>query len=297
MISGENGRPGPLAYPEREADQEQERARFLKRRADESVALAMDGRWDEAAQANRDIIAMLPNDPHAYNRLGKALIEMGHYKEARDAYARAIELDSTNAIAKRNVARLAALGEEGPAGGPVQRLAPHLFIAETGRSATTTLENADMTVAMRLTPGDQVELRRHDSGLMAHTLRGEHLGEVEQRMGLRLANLMAGGNMYAAAIVSADEDKCRIIIREVHQDPSQEGRPSFPAPGPGEAVEPFRPYTRERLVRVDEPIASAEEEPRDTEDEWQEEVEPSASEAQEGDVRLDEDDDSDEEPD
>lgn len=283
-------------YQEQESFQEQQRARFLKRRAEEAVSLAMDSRWEEAAQANRDIIAMLPHDHHAYNRLGKGLTELGRYAEARAAYSRALELDSTNTIAKKNVARLAALGEEGPAEGPVQKLAPHLFIAETGRTGSTELLNVDTNVVIRLTPGDQVELRRQEAGLAIHTVRGERIGEIEPRMGLRLASLMAGGNMYAAAIVSVDGEQCRIIIREVYQDPSQEGRPSFPATGA--ATDAFRPYTKERLVRAKEGAIAGEFE--DETEEWDDDTETSHAdaEAQEGDTPLpDEDDDSDEEPD
>ena len=230
--------------------QEQERARFQKRRTDESIAMAMESRWEEAAQANRDIIAMMPSDHHAYNRLGKSLMELGQYAESRDSYNRAQELDSTNVIAKKNLARLAALGEEGPAEPSGQKLSPHMFIAETGRTGIAILEGVAEDVAARLTPGDQVDLRRTDGSLTAHTARGERIEEVGPPLGLRLSNLMDAGNLYAAAVVSVEGTQCRIIIREVYQDPSQEGRLSFPASGatPGESV---RPYTRARPVRND----------------------------------------------
>lgn len=251
---------------------EQERVRFQKRRTDESIAAAMESRWEEAVQANRDIIAMQPNDHHAYNRLGKALMELGQYGEARDAYSRAIELDATNAIARKNLARLAALGEEGPVE-PGQKLSPDMFIAETGKTGVAVLENPDPTVFARLTPGDQVELRRNEASLTVHTVRGERIGEVGPPLGLRLANLMEGGNLYAAAIVSVEGDQCRIIIREVFQDPSQEGRLSFPAGGTTQG-ENFRPYTRARLVRSDAEPASDDFED-EGEDEW-EDTEPVA---------------------
>ena len=35
-----------------------------------------------------------PNEVDAYNRLGKALTELGRYADARDAYGRAVKLDS-----------------------------------------------------------------------------------------------------------------------------------------------------------------------------------------------------------
>lgn len=244
---------------------EQERTHFQKHRTDESIAMAMESRWEEAAQANRDIIAMMPNDHHAYNRLGKALMELGQYLESRDAYDRALELDSTNVIARKNLARLATLGEDGPGEPSGQKLSPDMFIAETGRTGVSPLDGVDDDVVARLTPGDQVDLRRNEGSLTALTARGERIGEVAQPLGLRLANLIDGGNLYAAAVVSVDGNNCRIIIREVYQDPSQEGRLSFPAAGAAPAGETFRSYTRTRLVRDD----GTEDDFENGEDEWE----------------------------
>lgn len=228
----------------------------------------MENRWEEAAQANRDIIAMMPNDPHAYNRLGKAMLELGRYADSRHAYERALELDNANAIARKNLHRLAALGEEGPAAGESGALSPHLFIAETGRTATTELVTIDAVVLARTTPGDQVELRRLDTGLAAFTKRGERVGDIEPRLGVRLANLIEGGNMYAAAVVSIGDDQARIIIREVYQDPSQQGRPSFPASAAGTGADSFRPYTKERLLRNDATDAAESFDDDDSDSDW-----------------------------
>ena len=63
----------------READD----VRDLKVQASEAVELAMDGRWEEAAAVNRKVIAASPSDLDAYNRLGKALLELGDPQAAR----------------------------------------------------------------------------------------------------------------------------------------------------------------------------------------------------------------------
>lgn len=276
--------------------QEREIIRYQRRRASEAVQSAMENRWEDAAQANRDIIAMMPNDPHAYNRLGKAMLELGRYAESRDAYARALEVDSANTIARKNLARLASLGEEGPAAGEGEALRPHLFIAETGRSGTTELSSIDPGVLARATPGDQVELRRTESGLAAYTKRGERLGDVEPRMGVRLANLMEGGNMYASAIVSVGDDQCRIIIREVFQHASMAGKPSFSGSAGATSAESFRPYTKERLIRTDASVTTEDFDDDEEPDEW--DGDDSGAEALDDEAQLsDRDDDSDEDND
>src|SRR5438477_3737614 len=93
-------------------NQTDDRVRLRRVLPEKAIALAMQNRWSEAADVNRKIIELYPNDADAYNRLGKALLEMGRYREALTTYKRAIELDPNNIIAKKNVERLAHLAEQ-----------------------------------------------------------------------------------------------------------------------------------------------------------------------------------------
>ncbi len=67
----------------------------------EAIALATQGRWQEAMEINNEIIQACPEDVNAYNRLGKALIELGRYEEARDAFGRALEIAPSTPSPKR----------------------------------------------------------------------------------------------------------------------------------------------------------------------------------------------------
>ena len=256
-----------------------EKARGRRQRAEHAVQLALGSRWEEAAGANRAILSAFPNDVEAWNRLGKALSELGQYQEARQAYSKAYALDSTNSIAKRNLDRLATLVEAAPAPAePQQRLDPQLFIEETGKTGVTTLRGVDVEVLARMTAGDQVQVTIRDNTVVVESMRGEYLGQVEPRLALRLLKLMNGGNQYVAAITSLDHSSCRIIIRETYQHPSQVGRPSFPAVG----AEAVRPYTKESLLRYG---LEEEEEAEEAEapEEW--EAEPEV-EGRSGDIAL-----------
>src|SRR2546423_15647555 len=85
----------------------------LKRNSsDQAIALALESKWEEAAALNRTILASFPNDVDSWNRLGKALIELGRFRDARDAYQNSIALDPVNTIAKRNLDRLASIPED-----------------------------------------------------------------------------------------------------------------------------------------------------------------------------------------
>jgi Flp pilus assembly protein TadD len=95
-------------------NQAEDRARLKRVLPERAIALAMQNRWSEAADINRKIIELYPNDADAYNRLGKALMEMGRYRDALATYQRAIELDPNNIIAKKNVERLMHLADKVP---------------------------------------------------------------------------------------------------------------------------------------------------------------------------------------
>jgi hypothetical protein len=228
-----------------------DRARMQRRqRQDRAIKLAMESRWEEAAQENEAIIQAFPRDVDAHNRLGKALTEMGRYTDARAAYGRALQLDGNNAIARKNLQRLDTLSQAAPPPADIrQKVDPDLFIEETGKTGVTSLMRPTATVLKLMTAGDRVELRRQGNGLMIETLKGDFLGMVEPRLALRLTRLMETGNEYAAAIagVSPTGEEGRIIIKETRQSPENVGRLSFPTTG----AEGVRPYTKETLLRYE----------------------------------------------
>jgi Tetratricopeptide repeat len=227
--------------------QAEDRARTKRQQAEVAIQMALQGQWDDAVQLNQQIIGAFPTDVDAYNRLGKALTELGRYGDAREAYEQALNIDAMNSIARKNLTRLASLGEAAPPRPAAQKLSPQMFIEETGKTGITTLAKADMDVALRMTAGDQVQLARQDGTLVVQALDGEYVGEIEPRLGQRLVKLMDGGNKYVAAISALDDGSVKLFIRETFQHASQTGKLSFPPT----VTETFRPYVKERLLRND----------------------------------------------
>jgi tetratricopeptide (TPR) repeat protein len=237
-------------------------ARLRRVLPERAIALAMQSRWSEAADINRKIIELYPNDSDAYNRLGKALMEMGRYRDALATYRRAIELDPNNMIAKKNVERLVHLADREPiesTAGPVQidgavperdgeRLNPAIFIEETGKTGLTQLINlGEPEAVLKLAAGDRVDLRAEGQALRVYDEEGRHVGSVEPRLAKRLIGLMEGGNRYTAAVTTVAGGAVTIIIRETYQDPSQRGRLSFPPKALPTGA--YRPYMREGALR------------------------------------------------
>jgi hypothetical protein len=228
--------------------QTEDRARAKKQHADQAIQLALQGRWSEAVELNREIIEYFPGDVDAYNRLGKALTELGRYGEAKDAYMKGLEIDPLNSIAQKNLTRLASLGDQEAAPRPAsQKLSPQMFIEETGKTGITVLVRPNMEIAARMTAGDQVNLQRQNGSIVIQSMAGEYVGEIEPRLGQRLTKLMDGGNEYIAAISGLDSKEVRLFIRETFQHASQTGKLSFPPT----VTETFRPYLKGRLLHRD----------------------------------------------
>jgi len=237
--------------------EEEEKARLRQRLSKEAIDLALQGKWDEAEAINRDIIDKFPSDVEAYNRLGRALTELGDFDRANEAYLKALELAPENAIAKKNLTRLTSLSESmatlrgtpqkaSTSKAQARRVALDLFVTEVGKAGVVNLHNvASRKVLAKMGFGDQVHLKAKKQHLIVANEGGEYLGEVEPRQGLRLIKLMRGGNRYNAAILNVKEDTVQVIIKEVYQHPSQVGHPSFPV----KATERLRTRIKESLLR------------------------------------------------
>lgn len=214
--------------------------------AQEAIGLAIQGRWEEAVSVNRSIIDRSSNDVGAYNRLGRALSELGRYEEAMEAYSKALEVSPGNSIASKNLGRLKLLTRPGNKGqAKPHRVASDLFVTEMGKAGVVKIQNLASATAARLGVGARLRLEVQGRRLLVADEHGDYLGEVEPKYATRLARLIQGGNRYAAALLRAGEDEAQAIIREEYQHPTQSSTPSFPTLG-GRRV---RHLARERTAQ------------------------------------------------
>jgi tetratricopeptide (TPR) repeat protein len=257
---------------------------MVRQLTQQAIQSALESRWDDAVQMNRELLKIVQPNPETLNRLGKALSELGRYAEAKKTYGDALQLDPDNAIARKNIDRLSLLGDETPVGegAPGERIDPHLFIEELGKTGVTSLVNlAPPAVLAKVNAGDPMHLSVDGHALLVQNARGDTIGQVEPVLANRLTKFMAGGNQYAAAITELTEREVRIIIRETFQHPSQLGKVSFPALGAGSLP---RADIRHTLVRDrDDEGEYDEEEEEDFEDEGEDENEAQPDETEGGD--------------
>ena len=213
-----------------------------------AISLALNGEWAEAAELNRAILEKSPDDVEAMNRLGKSLMELGQYSEAKAVLTRVVQLAPYNSIAKKNLGRLEQLEtapnparKTRPSGG-----VPQLFIEESGKSGITELQKAATgPIVASIGPGEPLTLAVDKNAIVVAVREDEYLGRVEPKLASRLIRLMNGGNRYEAGVIGVKEQGITIFIREIYRHPTLHDVCSFPSKGRGEN----RVYLGESLMR------------------------------------------------
>jgi len=252
----------------------EEEALQRQRLSSEAINLAVQGRWEEAVKLNRDMLERFPDDIKAYNRLGRALTELGEFAQAKEAYLKTLELTPDNPIAKKNIARLDNLPKSNvSSANRLSKIIPELFVTESTKSGIVNLHNlASSEVLVIVAQGDQVQLDVEGQRLVVKSGDGVYLGEVEPKHNSRLTKLIKGGNKYVAAIFGMEANKMQVIIKEVYQHPEQSGIPSFP----GESAKSSHSYATGRLLRRN--VAGEEQGAMEKVEHFEEDIEDSSEE-------------------
>lgn len=262
------------------------RAQGKRRLVERALELAGEGRWEDAEQINRDILARFPRDFEAMNRLGKAFAEQHRYSDARDTYQKVLEIEPTNPIARKNVARMELLSAQvltetnGAAREARPQARQNMFIEEPGQSAMLIVESSvSQTALSKLIPGDHLELRAQGESVGVYTWDNEFIGFLPPRVGQRLSAMMMNGNQYQAAVAAVLDGALRIVVRETYRSPENSGRLSFPTSGKPASLP--RAYTRDVRRPTLEPglyDEDSDDEDIDDDDDDEEELEPDAEE-------------------
>lgn len=216
-----------------------DRSRFKRYWEQQAIQCAAHHRWAEAEKINRSIVKLCPEDVDAYNRLGKALWEMGQLVEAKECYRRALSIDPANSIAGRNLARLEsslATVNEVQSLEELPYVPADIFIAESGKTTIAkVLPLPGKTTNVLPLPGDPLRFRQHGSIMRLLDRNGQPLGQLGAALSQRLVHLIEAGNRYAAAVVGIQGSDIYVVIKETYQHANLVGEHSFPSQSSGQS--------------------------------------------------------------
>ena len=226
-----------------EAERVKPRALYVE----EAIQAALESRWQDALAINRALVERHGGVEETFNRIGKALTELGEHQAALDAYSQALQINPENVIAQKNVRKLRLLLESRERiAGAKGAIDVDLFAEEPGKSALTVLNPPKSGVVIVVAPGEVVELHLQDGGLQAQTTAAVVLGDVDSKIARRLVPLISTGNRYTAVVARVEESQIEIIIREAFQSTENARKSSFPVSR--QRREEFRPYAKESLL-------------------------------------------------
>ena len=83
-----------------------ERVKTRTELVEEAINAALDRKWKEALEINREVAERYGVDEETHNRLGKAYTELGQLDDALSAYRATLELNPLNSEARLSLGRL-----------------------------------------------------------------------------------------------------------------------------------------------------------------------------------------------
>jgi tetratricopeptide (TPR) repeat protein len=216
------------------------------------VSLRIEGKQAQAVEAFKKVLAASPTNVRALIQMGAALEDLGKWKEAAQAYRRALEIDSRDGSAIRDLAHLVSSRSMGT---PIQ--GPNPAKEEPLRNGLLALEAKDFDKASRifrlsrgLFPNDPRPLfyaavTREEQGRISAAI-GLYLRSVESfpdyipaRINLVVALISAGDRVKAgeqaqkALEVVPDNPRARYLARLLGKVRPSDKKPALSRTGAG----------------------------------------------------------------
>lgn len=191
-----------------------------------AINAAKQANWPAAIDSNQQILAQLPDDLGALNRLGVAQAQSGQTKEAQDSFKKVLEIDKSNQIAKKHLLRLSHNQNL-----QLPNLTHHAqFIEEPGRTRVVELHRlASKDTLSKLTVGDYCQLKPKGRYISVETTSGCYIGSLPEDISFNLTKLIRTGNTYSCCVRSVGVTNCTVFLCETHRAAANKYIHSFPA--------------------------------------------------------------------
>ncbi len=196
-----------------------------------AIDAALNCNWQQALELNLEIIKQEPNSVECLNRLAKAYLELGNFKESQKFYKEVLEIDQYNSIAQKNLKKIALFRESGNtmASNHHTTLSASFFVSEPGITKSVTLiKVAEPQRLMTLSSGMTVNIVVKNRGISVVDMENKYLGVLPDDIAFHLMKLCKGGNKYQAFIQSVKQNSLTVLIREVFRSKKFKNQASFP---------------------------------------------------------------------
>lgn len=191
----------------------------------QAIAAAKNNNWTAAIDANESILNETPSDISALNRLGLAYMQLGETKKAKDSFKKALEIDKTNNIAKKQLDRIASKQNS-----PIPSFNREHFIEEPGKTKIVELRRlAGKQVLDQLSVGKTCKLVPKKRFISVENEDGTYIGSLPEDISFRITKLIESGNTYSCRVHTTTNNQCAVYLKELTRSKRNEDIHSFPS--------------------------------------------------------------------
>lgn len=188
----------------------------------QAINAAKNQDWDEALQANQELIEIKPFDTGALNRLGATYLQLKKARKAQQTFKQVLEIDQSNKLALKHLQRIK---EKQVAVLPA--FSNESFIEEPGKTKSIELYRlADKNVLKKISIGQKCLLQPKNRYISV-CIDKTYIGSLPEDLSFRLAKLIKSGNAYYCRVRSCDGTKCVVHIREAKRSKANRDIASF----------------------------------------------------------------------
>lgn len=196
----------------------------------QAIAVALEGRWEDALKLNKKIIRLDPQNVDALARLARAYMELGRFNLAKKYYSEALKYDPYNPIASKNLKIIKTFKSNGQPKtvNDHGKLSSSLFLQEPGKSKIVSLlKVAEPQKLSQIYCGMQVAAAVKNRKITIVDGEGLYLGVLPDDICHHLMRLLKGGNKYEFFIKSVRVNSLALLIRETFRSKRFKNQPSF----------------------------------------------------------------------
>ncbi len=192
-----------------------------------AIAAALAAHWDEAINANLQILETDPHNLAALNRLGIAYLKNRQPGNARKTFQQVLKIDPFNTIAKTNLKKTSAKFSKEFDTTSILSNHTFSFIEEPGKSKVVPLTNiGEPNVIGSLYTGLPVDLKVAARRIKV-TKDNQYIGSLPDDIARHLIKLIRAGYKYTTLIKSVDTGSVQVFIKETKSSKKLKGIPSF----------------------------------------------------------------------
>jgi hypothetical protein len=189
----------------------------------QAIQAVKNNEWEKAVNYNQAILDLDNLDISAHNRLGVAYLQLAEKKKAKDIFQKVLEIDKSNAIARKHLYRLSHNQNV-----TIPTFSTDQFIEEPGKTRTVDLHRlASKNILNDIIVGSEATLIPK-SRYISIEVKGVYIGALPEDLSFRLTKLITTGNEYSCRVRSVNGCGCAVFLREVKRSKPNEHTNSFP---------------------------------------------------------------------